>query len=79
MLGHIRKFLNVTASVTILKSMVLPFLEYGGLFLEACEDGYQEKLYGIFLRGICLALNNFSPRFNDYDLLDEFFTFILLK
>ena len=68
MLGRIRKYLNTTAAVTILKSMVLPFLEYGGLFLEACDERFQDKLHRIFCRGIRLALNNYSNHINEFEL-----------
>ena len=71
MLSKIRKFLNRTASVTILKSMVLPFFEYGGIFLEAAEPRYRDKLHRLFVRGIRIALNNFYTFYNEYDLHAE--------
>ena len=71
MLSKIRKYLNKQASVTVLKSMVLPFLEYGGIFLEACEQKLRDKLHRIFCRGIRIALNNFYPYFSEFDLHDE--------
>ena len=71
MLDRVRKFLNKTAAVTVLKSMVLPFFEYGGVFLEACEPRFRDKLHRIFVRGIRIALNNFYTYFNEYDLHTE--------
>lgn len=71
MLGKIRKFLTKQASVTILKSMVLPFFEYGGVFLEAAEPRYRDKLHRLFVRGIRIALNNFYPFVSEYYLHNE--------
>ena len=68
MLGKIRKFLNITAAVTILKSTVLPFFEYGGIFLEASEPRYRDKLHRMFVRGIKISLNNFYTFYSEYDL-----------
>ena len=38
MLGKIRKYLIVFAAVTIFKTMLLPFFEYGSIFLNICND-----------------------------------------
>ena len=51
--------------------MVLPFFEYGGLFLEACEPRFRDKLHRLFCRGIRIALNNYYDFFSAYDLHTE--------
>ena len=71
MLGKVRKFLNTPAAVTVLKSMVLPFFEYGGIFLEASEPRYRDKLHRLFVRGIRISLNNFYTFYSEFDLHTE--------
>ena len=64
MLSKVRKYLTLEASITIFKSMLLPFFEYGSIFLEPCPDKLKSKLDRLYLRGIRLALRN-------YDNVDE--------
>ena len=70
-LNRIRKFIDTRAAVTILKSMVLPFFEYGGIFLELIDDRLKDKLERLFIRGIRIALNKFYNFISSYDLYNE--------
>ena len=64
MLSRVRKYLTRDAAITIFKSMLLPFFEYGSVFLEPCPEKLKGKLDRLYLRGIRLALKN-------YDNVDE--------
>ena len=60
LLTKLRKFLTLKASITIFKSMVLPYFEYGNIFLEACEVSVLKKLDRIFIRGLRVTLKNYE-------------------
>ena len=60
MLSKARKYLTLGASITVFKSMLLPYFEYGHIFLEICPDRLIEKVDRLFLRAIRIALKDYS-------------------
>ena len=59
MLTKARKYLTLGAAITVFKSMLLPFFEYGNIFLEICNNKLKDKIDRLFLRGIRIALNDY--------------------
>ena len=43
MLSRVRKYLKLEASITIFKSMLLTYFEYGSIFLEPCPEKLKSK------------------------------------
>ena len=68
LLTKLRKFLTLEASITIFKSMVLPYFEYGNIFLEACEVSVLKKLDRVFVRGLRVTLKNYEKT-DEHDLM----------
>ena len=54
---RMRSFLNVKAAVLVYKSMLLPILEYGDVFLSAASAADRKKLQVLQNRGLRCALN----------------------
>ena len=54
---HMRSFINVKAALLVFKSMLLPLLEYGDVFLSACTMKNRKKLQVIQNKGLRCALN----------------------
>ena len=54
---RMRSFLNVKAALLVYKSMLLPLLEYGDVFLSAASLGNRKKLQVLQNKGLRCALN----------------------
>ena len=54
---RMRNFLNVKAAVLVYKSMLLPLLEYGNIFLSATSKENRRKLQTLQNKGLRCALN----------------------
>ena len=54
---RIRSFLNTKAAILIYKSMLLPLLEYGDIFLNSATAEYRRKLQVLQNKGLRCALN----------------------
>ena len=56
-LRKMRKFLNKEAALTIYKSMILPIMEYGNIFYDACTLESRKKLQKLQNKALRSALN----------------------
>ena len=54
---RMRSFLNIKAAVLVYKSMLLPILEYGDIFMSATSVENRRKLQTLQNRGLLCALN----------------------
>ena len=54
---RMRSFLNVRAAIMVYKSMLLPLLEYGDVFLSATSKENRKKLQTLQNKGLRCALN----------------------
>ena len=70
MLSKIRKFLTLEAAVLVFKNMILPYFEYGNVFLSICEESILKKLDRIYIRGIKIALKSYD-KIDEKTLLDK--------
>ena len=57
MLSRVRQYVNTNTAVTIFKSMILPYTEYGNIFNGTCNEIYKHKLQVIQNNALKIALN----------------------
>ena len=57
MLSRVRQYVNTNTALTIFKSMILPYTEYGNIFSGTCNEIYKHKLQVIQKNALKIALN----------------------
>ena len=57
MLSRARQYVNTNTALTIFKSMILPYIEYGNIFYGTCNEIYKHKLQVIQNNALKIALN----------------------
>ena len=57
MLSRVRQYVNTNTALTIFKSMILPYIEYGNIFNGTCNEIYKHKLQVIQNNALKIALN----------------------
>ena len=67
---RMRSFLDVRAAIMVYKSMILPLLEYGDIFLSAATVINRKRLQTLQNKGLKCALNK-NPEYSSSDLHEE--------